>query len=203
LTVRFNRQVVIFARAPRLGVGKKRLASDVGRAAAHRFYRNNLMRLIAELADGPWRLAVAVTDPAETEAPVFAGLPTSWQGEGDLGARMARVLRWGGKAPAGPLVVVGSDIPDLGRGAVEAAFAALRRNDAVFGPSRDGGYYLVGASGRTQLPRGFMDGVRWSGPHALSDTVATLRDDWRVGMLDPLDDVDDGPDYWAWKERIR
>ena len=203
MTVRFNRQLVIFARAPRLGVGKKRLASDIGRAGAHRFYRNNLTRLIAELSNGPWRLAVAVTDPAETSAPVFSGLPTSWQGEGDLGARMARVLRWGGKAPAGPLIVVGSDIPDLGRDAVEDAFAALRQNDAVFGPSRDGGYYLVGAAGRKPLPRSFMSGVRWSGPHALSDTVATLPTAWRVGMLDPLDDVDDGSDYRAWKERMR
>ncbi len=201
--MRWNRQVVIFARAPRFGVGKRRLAADVGRGVAHRFYRWNLARQIAELGCGPWRLAVAVADRHEVDAPAFAHRSRIWQGLGDLGQRMVRVLRCGYARPAGPVVIVGSDIPDLCSRQVAEAFEALRTRDIVFGPSADGGFYLVGVSGRRPVPRGFMDGVRWSGPHAMRDTCATLPAHWRVAFLGSLDDIDDGADYHAWKARTR
>lgn len=42
--------VVVFARAPRLGTVKRRLARDVGDRAALRFYQANLARLLRALA---------------------------------------------------------------------------------------------------------------------------------------------------------
>ena len=41
-------------------------------------------------------------------------------------------------------VLTGSDLPLLGKAHFEAAFAALEGADLVIGPSRDGGYYLIG-----------------------------------------------------------
>ena len=43
-----------------------------------------------------------------------------------------------------PVLIIGSDIPNVGQAHITAAFDALRRNDVVFGPSNDGGYWLVG-----------------------------------------------------------
>jgi glycosyltransferase A (GT-A) superfamily protein (DUF2064 family) len=90
---------------------------------------------------------------------------------------------------AGPVVIVGSDIPGLNAGLIEQAFRALASHDAVFGPARDGGYWLVGFARRRPIGRPFDD-VRWSTAHALDDTLANLRPDLRVAFLPTLTDVD-------------
>jgi glycosyltransferase A (GT-A) superfamily protein (DUF2064 family) len=59
----------------------------------------------------------------------------------------------------------------------------------VLGPASDGGYWLVGLKRRPHVLRPF-GGVRWSGPHALADTLRNLAR-WRVGFAATLADVDD------------
>ena len=188
--------VIIFARAPRLGVGKRRLAKDIGRLNATRFYRRNLGTLIRELAHGPWSLEIAVSTPSEQSHPFFQGRTVRAQVPGDLGRRMSHALR---VAPPGPAMIIGSDIPGISRADIRAAFTALRRADSVFGPAPDGGYWLVGLARRAPIPAGFMRGVRWSSPQALSDTVAGLPKAWRVARLSPKADVDDGPSHAAYR----
>lgn len=54
--------VIVFARAPRLGTVKRRLARDIGDRAALRFYAETLKRLLWLLArDRRFRTVVAVT----------------------------------------------------------------------------------------------------------------------------------------------
>jgi glycosyltransferase A (GT-A) superfamily protein (DUF2064 family) len=97
-----------------------------------------------------------------------------------------------------PALIVGSDIPDIDRRHVAAAFDKLRRNELVFGPSDDGGYWLVGAAQGARVGNLFND-VRWSTEHALADTLANVRQGVRVAMLEPLADIDDGAAYEAWR----
>ena len=96
------------------------------------------------------------------------------------------------QSPPGPVVLIGTDIPDLGARHIRAAFHALGDHDAVFGPAADGGYWLVGLRRRTLLRRIFR-GVRWSTRHALADTLANLPAGAPVAMLEELADVD-GPE---------
>ena len=171
---------VVFARAPRLGTVKRRLARGIGAMAALRFYRGALARTLREVGrDRRWRAVVAVTPD---RARWRVGLPCVPQGRGDLGVRMARALKL-----ARRVVIVGSDIPGLRRTDVADAFRALGRADAVFGPAEDGGYWLVGLGVRR--PEHPFAGVRWSSEDALADTVANFRGR-RVAMLRTLRDVD-------------
>jgi glycosyltransferase A (GT-A) superfamily protein (DUF2064 family) len=124
-------------------------------------------------------------------------VPRLPQGRGDLGARMQRALR--AFAPA-PVVVVGSDIPDLAPRHVAAAFRGLAAADVVIGPADDGGYWLIGMRGARRLHRPFA-GVRWSGPHALADTVAALGPQARVAYAATLADVDDAAALTRWRAR--
>ena len=196
LGMRAGRHLVIMVRAPRLGTGKRRLARDLGALAAWRFQRRMLGQVLRRLARDPrWTTWLAVTpDRAARNSGHWAG---HWsapvrnipQGAGGLGPRMARLLR---ARPPGPVVVVGSDIPDLHAGHIARAFRALGRHDWVFGPAADGGYWLVGARRRRALWRTF-DAVRWSGPHALADSLANLEGA-RVALLEQLHDVDTGED---------
>ncbi len=180
--------VVVFARAPRLGTVKRRLAAGIGDRAALRFHRAGLLGLLgALLADGRFRVRLALT-------PDRARIRLPWpvarvgQGQGALGRRMARVCQ---AHPHGRVAIVGCDIPDLGAEDVAAAFRALGRAEAVFGPARDGGYWLVGLGPRR--PGRPFAAVRWSCPHALADTLANFTGR-RVALLRTLADVDTAAD---------
>ena len=197
-----GRHVAIFTRAPRLGAVKTRLARDIGRAAAWRFHRDCLRRIARRLAGGGgWRLWLAVTPDRFAREGRFRppGAARMGQGRGDLGARMARVFR---ALPPGPAVIVGTDAPDLARRHVEAAFRALAACDAVFGPARDGGFWLIGlrrrAGGFTFMP---FRGVAWSSPRALADTLANLPRRARTRRLETLEDIDDGAAWRRWRAR--
>src|SRR6516225_3588732 len=64
--------VVVFARAPRLGAVKRRLARDIGDRAALHFHRSTMIRLLRALAaDRRFRTVLAVTpDRARFRLPV-------------------------------------------------------------------------------------------------------------------------------------
>lgn len=194
-------RLILFARAPRLGGGKSRLAHDIGAVAALRFERIMLARLLRRLGgDRRWQTRLAMTpDRAVRQARRWRrGIPAVGQGPGDLGRRMNRALR---EAPPGPVVLVGTDIPALEARHVAAAFRLLGRRDLVFGPARDGGFWLVGARRRPRLPPLFA-GVRWSSAHALADALAGLPRGISVGLVETLEDVDDGAAYRRLRGRI-
>ncbi|NYZ11712.1 DUF2064 domain-containing protein [Azospirillum sp. RWY-5-1] len=198
-----RRHLIVFARQSRLGRGKTRLAAGIGRLEAWRFSRLVLAALLRRLGGDPrWTLTVAV---APDRAAAMRGWPPGAgrrvaQGGGDLGRRMARALA---APPPGPAVLVGSDIPDIRAPHIVAAFRALGRHDAVFGPAGDGGYWLVGVRRLRALPRGMFAGVRWSSPHALADSVASLPRRHAVGLVDTLDDVDDAAGWRRWRAGSR
>lgn len=197
-----ERHLVIFAKAPRLGAVKSRLARDIGPVAAWAFYRRTLYAVLKRLGHrAVWRCWLAVTP--DWAAGKTALWPAGWsiipQGRGDLGHRMARVMR---DLPPGPTVIIGTDIPAVRRDHVWRAFAALGRHQAVFGPAADGGYWLVGLRRHPRVPAIF-GGVRWSSAYALSDTVGNLGKRSTVAYMETLDDVDDGAALARWRESAR
>lgn len=202
------RHVVIFAKAPRIGMVKRRLAAGIGALAAWRCYGEITRRLIDRLArERRWTLWLAVTpDDAARRTRHWSAMAHRRpvrriaQGPGDLGARMGWVLR---QLPRGPAVIVGSDIPGIDAPAIHGAFAALRSRDAVFGPATDGGYWLVGLrrrpAPRRHLPGRLFRQVRWSSEFALADTLAGLPKASRRTLLHRLEDIDDKQSWQSWR----
>ncbi len=180
--------VIVFARAPRLGAVKRRLAGDIGNRAALRFHLATLHRLARALArDRRFNTLLAVTPDGARFRPA-PPLPRIGQGRGDLGQRMHRAVT---RVRRGRVAIVGSDIPEAKPADLAAAFRALGRADAAFGPAEDGGYWLV-AFGPRRPSRPFAR-VRWSSEHALADTRANFRAH-RVALLRRLRDVDTAAD---------
>ncbi|MEP1443286.1 MAG: TIGR04282 family arsenosugar biosynthesis glycosyltransferase [Hyphomicrobiales bacterium] len=196
-----QRHVILFARPPRYGCVKTRLARDIGKGETLRFYRNNLSRVLGRLkAMQSIKLTVALTPDNvvfEGAGPHFCDVPIIPQGHGDLGAKMARALN---QPEVGPTIVIGSDIPDISPHYIEEAFKALHNNDAVFGPCDDGGYWLIGLKKLAPTPSGFLKNIEWSTSQALQQSVATLPKQWKVGYISTLDDIDTGADLAAWKK---
>jgi len=193
---------VVFVRVPRYGAVKTRLAAGIGAGATWLFYRRTMAAVVRRLARDPrWAtwLAVAQDGGARHGRWWPAHLPRLAQGLGDLGARMATAAR---AVPPGPLVIVGSDVPELAPRHIAAAFRALERADTVFGPATDGGYWLIGFRPQRRRPAPYR-GVRWSSRHALADTGANLDPRRRVALLETLADIDDDADYAAWRARQR
>lgn len=187
-------QLVLMAKAPRLGRVKTRLARGIGAVAATRFFRRTSLDLLRRLDDPRWQTVLALSPDISVHEPGIwpEAVPRIAQGPGDLGARMGRLMR---DLPTGPVVIVGCDIPDVTRSHVARAFAALGEADAVFGPAEDGGYWLVGLRRHPRVPEIF-GGVRWSSEHALADTLANVgKTGLRVAMLESLSDIDTAEDF--------
>ena len=192
--MRRQQHLIVFARAPVLGTGKRRLARDIGDVAALRFERLMLARVLRRLArDGRWHPRIAVTpDRSRHRKRLWpSGIAVIGQGDGDLGIRMQRALAC---CPPGPTILVGTDIPGLRPHHIAEAFRLLGRHDLVFGPAADGGFWLVGARRSPRLPPLF-ERVRWSTPHALKDTLASLDRRVSPGFAPTLEDVDDGASF--------
>lgn len=195
------RHLVIFLRAPQRGAVKRRLAAAIGQRAAHAFYAGQSGALVSRLStDRRWRTVLAVTPDGLAGARFWPRhIPRRRQGGGDLGTRMGRIFE---SMPPGPVVIVGADIPAVAPAHVAAAFDALARAEAVFGPALDGGYWLVGLARRRLAPaallRRLFRGVRWSSLHALADTRANLPGGAEGPVLEMLRDVDDRRDFDAF-----
>jgi rSAM/selenodomain-associated transferase 1 len=188
----------IFAKQPRAGLVKSRLAAQTSPAWAARVAEAFLLDLLDRLAEAPVR-RVLVYAPADADA-TFTKLAAGRfalrsQCDGDLGQRLAHFLEQEQQAGADRIVVVGSDSPTLPRAHIAQAFTELEHADVVLGPATDGGYCLLGCGRR--LPPIF-DGIAWGSERVLLDTVARLSaGGWKLAVLPPWYDVDTLDDWWS------
>jgi len=178
-----------------MGRVKTRLGRDIGVLPATRFYRHTLTTVLNRLAPkGRWRCWLALSPDSAVARHRF--WPKSFhpikQGAGDIGQRMQKAMR---VMPPGPVVIIGTDVPQISATHIEAAFEALGHVDVVFGPAVDGGYWLVGARRSPRIPDLFS-GVRWSSRQTLADSLEKVRKGGlKVALLETLEDVDDGAAY--------
>lgn len=196
--------LILFARAPRAGRVKTRLARRLSEQGAITLYEAFLedagrMYLRPALWTGVLWAEVDPFDPLFD--PCF---PAPWvreaQPPGDLGERLAAAFAREFRRGAPAAVAVGSDHPALSRRRIEEAFAELAAgHDAVVIPAEDGGYCAIGLRAGAPVEPVFR-GVEWSTDAVLRQTIARFEDA-RVGyrVLDPGYDVDVPEDL----ERLR
>lgn len=179
--------VCVFAKPPRAGAVKTRLASSIGAEPAAGLASAFLRDTWRSVTRLPWaRPVLAATEKAGF--PPLGGRTAVWlQGEGDLGARLERVLRRA-LTRGWPAIAIGADSPGMPQRLVEGARLALESADAVLGPADDGGFYLLGM--RT-CPAGGLDRLPWSTAETFRVTHARLRAlGLEVAVLEPWFDVD-------------
>ena len=198
--------LIIMARQPRMGKVKTRLARQIGNAPAFLFYRNLLRRLIRQsMRDPRWETHIAFTeDFYETEE--TAQCHVIIQKRGTLGERLLHIMHLFAHRPC---IIMGSDSPHITNQHIALTCRALQSHHAVLGPALDGGYYLIGLRALLRKRRMFQN-VRWSSPHALQDTIQSLRrvspqrrGGFKVAYLERLADIDDAQDYKRWKSSER
>ena len=184
-------RLIIFGRAPSYGVGKRRLARDVGNLKAWQFSRRNLALTKRGLLDPRWQLAFCATPDKRC---MKGDLP---QGQGDLGQRLMRQFQ-----TRRPVLIMGSDVPDISPTIIAEAVKLLNRPGAVLGPSSDGGFWLIGLAHK-RLPITLFDGIGWSQATTRDQVVQRLkRFGCPIRFTTAKDDVDDGPAYDSWRRGI-
>jgi glycosyltransferase A (GT-A) superfamily protein (DUF2064 family) len=172
---------------PVVGRVKTRLAREVGAVRATSFYRAASTAVLAQVfAAAPGdRADVTPTGQSPARQPrAFA--PRA--GSGDLGQRMQRDGQRAARARRRHRH--GCSVDQIRH--IQAALKALGSHDAVFGPSPDGGYWLVGLKRRPRIPRAFTS-ITWSSRDALEQTLSNLSG-LTVARVATLPDVDEAHD---------
>lgn len=191
--------IAVFARPPRLGQVKTRLAAGVGDQQALHIYRLLLEHTLRQIrASGlPFTLFAAARSDELSELAYHYGGHLALQQGNDLGERMAAALSELHNL-ARSVVLIGTDCPVLTSAHLLAAERELMQSEVVLGPAEDGGYWLIGsARGSLWSDSAVFDGVRFGGSEALAMTVHGLqRAGVSASMLPMLWDLDTEADYW-------
>ena len=208
-----GRLLVAFTRYPVPGNVKTRLIPALGPAGAAQLQRQMTERTLARVAVAPanvrsWDILIRF-EGGDCEAmkswlgEAHRSLP---QGPGTLGERLRRVFAEGFAGGAAAIVVIGTDCPDLGAADVADAFRALEDHDTVFGPARDGGYWLIGLRQRAFAVAAapLFTGIPWGGNEVFA---ASREAGQRAGLctccLRTLTDVDRPADLPVWECALR
>jgi len=189
-------RIIIFAKAPQAGFAKTRLIPVLGAQGAAELAKQMLLStldaaIFARVGTVELCVTPAIDDVAWQGVQLPAGIELSVQGEGDLGARMARASERA-LLKDGQLMLIGTDCVEMSAELLREAEKSLREQDAVIHCTADGGYALLGM--RRFSPSLFND-IGWS-----KDTVARTTIDrierlgWSCRIGSELHDVDEPQD---------
>lgn len=197
-------RIIIFAKAPQPGFAKTRLIPALGAEKAAKLAQQMLFNTLHEAlaADiGPVELCVTpeITQMAWQGIRLSAGIEIFAQGEGDLGARLARASERA-LENAEMVLLIGTDCVEMSGTLLCVAAQALQERDAVIHCTDDGGYALLGL--RRFSPFLFSD-MPWSTDAVAGTTIARIGQlGWSVHVGQMLHDVDEPqdlkylPDQW-------
>lgn len=183
-----NKQLlIVFVKNSLIGKVKTRLAKSIGDAGALKVYE--------ELVD----ITENETNRLEgTDIHIYFSdqiIDSKWQGktkflqEGeDLGKRMQNAFQNGFDRGYEKIIGIGSDLPDLNADVMNEGLAALTDSETVFGPSDDGGYYLIGMQ---KMVNNIFEQKPWSTDQLLGVTLSELgRKAISFRLLATLNDID-------------
>jgi rSAM/selenodomain-associated transferase 1 len=184
--------VGLFAKYWQAGKVKTRLAKSIGNDAAAKVHWECLSFLIRDLNQVGDR-RIIVFSPSENSSDFAELAGSDWdiqpQASGDLGWRMQTFFQDSFHAGAQRVLVMGADCPALNAKLIANTWELLQTNDAVIGPSADGGYYLLGL--RQNTPALFGD-MPWSSQFVLPTTLDRLQQQQlSYSLLPTLTDIDD------------
>jgi rSAM/selenodomain-associated transferase 1 len=181
--------VIVFLRAPELGKVKTRLAATMGDERALVLYERLLEHTVNTVAKSNTSKQAWYADAVPLGDRCAAlGFEVHAQRGVDLGERMQHAFHEAFGNGFDKVVIIGTDLPDMSTTLLADAFDRLGTHDAVLGPARDGGYYLLGLR---SMEASLFRNKTWSGPSVAADTIADLELAGRsLAVLPMLIDVD-------------
>lgn len=188
-------ELLVFAKAPRVGEVKTRLATTIGTEAACDAYKQLVSVVGARLHS--IRSATVCFSPVDAEDELRSYFSAEWKFRPQVGFTLGERLQ-GGLAEsfatgAQRVAVIGTDCPYLCAADIENAWNLLGAHDAAIGPAEDGGYWLLGL--KAPQPELFAD-IAWGTSSVLRQTLDRAeRLGLKVATLRTLADVDTASDW--------
>ncbi len=201
-----RRCLLLFTKPAHPGRVKTRLIGELSANQAAAIHAAFLGDVGERLATGRFHLRTswALSDGEEVPRDLAtAGGDHVAQAPGDLGDRLYAGLATAAKQFS-TVGAVGSDHPELDAETVDDAFQQLEDGaDAVFGPTVDGGYYLIGLR-REAVRREIFAGVPWSTPSVLEASLDRCQKlGLEVALLPQGHDIDFAEDLHQLAARLR
>jgi rSAM/selenodomain-associated transferase 1 len=194
MSISLKKALILFAKRPVSGRVKTRLSPPLTPGSAAELYRRMLEDMLAKTArlTGVDRHIFYEQDPEAASyfaclAPRLAAAP---QRGDDLGERMANAFAELFAAGYGEIAIIGTDLPDLPLSFIEESFRllAMEDTDAVYGPTEDGGYYLLALR---ELHGDLFREIPWSSDQVLALSLARARrKGLNIALLPVWHDVD-------------
>ena len=189
----------LFAKQPVPGQVKTRLTPPLSAEQACQLYLTTLQETVAQFLSAELPLVICYAGERDWFSASFPGLPLLAQSGGELGARMSNAVQELFAAGAGPVLLAGSDSPDLPMFMVKQVLHSLQEAAVATIPCRDGGYAVVGV--RLSTTALFAD-IPWSTSGVLDATRQRCE---QLGLTyyetEPWDDLDEIDDLRRLVER--
>lgn len=189
-----DRVLLIFVKNPEPGKVKTRLAAETGADEALEIYKNLLVITEKASAGSNAERQVWYSNFIEADDHFSENKYSKFvQKGGNLGERMSHAISGAFQSGYKRVVIIGSDCPELTSEIINEAFDLLVEQDAVVGPSEDGGYYLLGLS---RYSTGIFRDISWSTPDVLRQTLKCLeKEKFTYKLLPVLNDIDTLEDF--------
>ncbi len=149
----------LFAKQPVPGQVKTRLTPPLSAEQACQLYQIALQEMVTRLRAAGLPIVICCSGQRDWFSEVFPGLPLLVQAGDDLGARLSNAVQALFAAGAGPVLMAGSDSPDLPVPLIEEVLVQLQEKDVAIIPCQDGGYAVVGMR---QSTTELFDEIPWS-----------------------------------------
>lgn len=185
--------LILFAKAPIAGKVKTRLQSHCSPKQASEIAKILLEESVIKTTQawpGKVFLSVWLDHEHEFIRCLVKRYPIKLvqQCAGDLGVKMADALERFGY----PAAVMGCDVPQASDHSLVQAHEYLSQGDSVIGPSKDGGYYLLGLQAAQMA---IFNDMKWGVATVWQNTLERADDTGlSFSRLDVLNDIDEWSD---------
>jgi rSAM/selenodomain-associated transferase 1 len=195
--------LLVVAKQPTPGQTKTRLCpplSYVQAADLYECFLRDTLELMRQVAGVQRKIGFLPEDAQGYFQQLAPDMELACQRGVSLGERLDYLLTDALASGARRVVVMDSDSPTLPPEFISRAFDRLTDADVVMGPTRDGGYYLIGMK---EPQSHLLRQVQMSTPHVLADTLA-LAESTRlaVSLLPAWYDVDTIDDLYQLDSEI-
>jgi rSAM/selenodomain-associated transferase 1 len=186
--MRNRNALIIISKYPEKGAVKTRIngLSDEQRVALYDRLLNTTMSKLSFIPGVDTFMAFAPSDAEEYFSRFSVDLiPLD---KDDLGRSMYQAFCFVFQQGYEKVSLAGADIPDLSVSIINDSFNKLSENDLVFGPAKDGGYYLVGM--KEPVGEVFRN-IPWSSSKTLEASIKNAEQaGYTVGLITTLSDID-------------
>ncbi len=192
-----KRLLIIFCKNPELGKVKTRIAATLGEEKALAIYYkliNYTQKITTPL---PFDKVVYYSNHIDREDNWHNDhFKKALQKGNDLGEKMSNAFSESFAKGFSSVCIVGTDCMEITGKIILDAFKILEKKDAVLGPAKDGGYYLLGMT--KPNPKIFQN-KKWSTGSVSTDTILDFESlKLSYALLPVLSDVDEEKDVADW-----